>query len=218
MKASNLALAQTVSTQEEELDVLHEESDELHRTVDVFELEVGELRVRAVVPKSEHEILEARCAELQETVWELEELRRSQAWRSSRAGSPGREGSPAGSRSVLSVSGGVGDVSASEAMMAQEVIADLRRQVAEFESHVRARDQAVAAAVAAFDMAKLARDAAEERVRVLEARPGAAGSAAVEEIVTTLEAEMRALQGELRTLREKETAGEYETYKIAGSP
>ena len=47
-----------------------------------------------------------------------------------------------------SASGAVGDVSASEAMMAQEVIADLRRQVSEFESHVRARDQAVAAAVA----------------------------------------------------------------------
>ena len=53
----------------------------------------------------------------------------------------------------MSASGAVGDVSASEAMMAQEVIADLRRQVSEFESHVRARDQAVAAAVAAFDSA-----------------------------------------------------------------
>jgi hypothetical protein len=63
-----------------------------------------------------------------------------------------------------------------------------------------------------------ARDAAEERVRVLEARPGAAGSAAVEEIVATLEAEMRALQGELRILREKEAGGEYETYEVVGSP
>ena len=59
----------------------------------------------------------------------------------------------------MSASGAVGDVSASEAMMAQEVIADLRRQVSEFESHVRARDQAVAAAVAAFDSASCHRTA-----------------------------------------------------------
>ena len=60
--------------------VLHEESDELHRTVDSLELEVRELRAREVVPKAEHDALAAQCTELQETVWELEELRRSQAW------------------------------------------------------------------------------------------------------------------------------------------
>lgn len=126
--------------------VLHEENDELHRTVDSFEIEVKELRARAVVPRAELDALEAKCSELQETVWELEELRRSQAWQSS-------VGSPAGQGSVRVERGGVGDVSMSEAMMAQEVIADLRRQLADFESHVRARDQAVAAAVAAFDSA-----------------------------------------------------------------
>ena len=57
-------------------------------------------------------------------------------------------------------------------------------------------------------MAKLSRDAAEERVRELESRPGAVGSQAVEDIVGTLEAELRALQLELKTLREKEAAGE----------
>ena len=72
---------------------------------------------------------------------------------------PGSPGSPAGPGSFMSASGAVGDVSASEAMMAQEVIADLRRQVSEFESHVRARDQAVAAAVAAFDSASCHRTA-----------------------------------------------------------
>ena len=65
-------------------------------------------------------------------------------------------------------------------------------------------------------VAKLARDAAEERVRVLEARPGAVGSAAVEEIVGTLEAELRALQSELKTLREKEAAGEFAAAAAAG--
>ena len=40
VKASNLALAQTVSEQEEELDVLHELQGELDRTVDSLELEV----------------------------------------------------------------------------------------------------------------------------------------------------------------------------------
>ncbi len=133
--------------------MLHEENDELHRTVDSLEIEVKELRAREVVPKLEFDELEAKCSELQETVWELEELRRSQAWQRSptTAGSPG---SPAGRGSVLAHNGAVGDVSMSEAMMAQEVIADLRRQVADFESHVRARDQAVAAAVAAFDSAQ----------------------------------------------------------------
>ena len=63
-------------------------------------------------------------------------------------------------------------------------------------------------------MAKLARDAAEERVRELESRPGAAGSQAVEEIVGTLEAELRALQVELKTLREKEAAGEFATAEV----
>ena len=47
-------------------------------------------------------------------------------------------------------------------------------------------------------VAKLSRDAAEERVRELEGRPGAAGSQAVEEIVGTLEAELLALQAELK--------------------
>jgi hypothetical protein len=65
-------------------------------------------------------------------------------------------------------------------------------------------------------VAKLARDAAEERVRVLEARPGAVGSAAVEEIVGTLEAELRALQSELKALREKEAAGEFAAAAAAG--
>ena len=72
--------------------VLHEENDELHRTVDSFEIEVKELRARAVVPKAEFDALEAKCSELQETVWELEELRRSQAWQSS-VGSPAGQGS-----------------------------------------------------------------------------------------------------------------------------
>jgi hypothetical protein len=132
--------------------MLHEENDELHRTVDSLEIEVKELRAREVVPKSQFDALEAKRSELQETVWELEELRRSQAWQRSPTAA-GNPRSPAGQGSVLSRGGGAGDVSMSEAMMAQEVIADLRRQVADFESHVRARDQAVAAAVAAFDSA-----------------------------------------------------------------
>ncbi len=66
-------------------------------------------------------------------------------------------------------------------------------------------------------MAKLARDAAEDRVRELESRPGAVGSQAVEEIVGTLEAELRALQVELKTLREKEAAGEFAATEVEES-
>jgi hypothetical protein len=63
-------------------------------------------------------------------------------------------------------------------------------------------------------VAKLSRDAAEERVRELEGRPGAAGSQAVEEIVGTLEAELLALQAELKTLREKEAAGGFAATEV----
>lgn len=125
---------------------LDEENTVLHSLVEDLEHEVEVLRAREMVPKSEFAKLETTCAELEDKVSALEEMRRSQAWQYS----PSQGDRPW--QGGVATSGGADDASMSE-MKAQEVIADLRRQLAECEFHVHSRDQAVAAAVAAFDSA-----------------------------------------------------------------
>ena len=88
-----------------------------------------------------------------------------------------------------------------EAMEAHSTIYELRRELEEARRRDAARDQAVSAAVAAFDMAKSSRDAAEARVRQLEGRAGMAHDDQVGELVETLEKELLSLRGELLAMK-----------------